>query len=295
MPLLLLSQPWVENENVSGSVTPVGTLTKQTELPETGTITPSGTMGPRSIVALLSASVTAGSSIVRSITRNFVANMTAQGGLTRQFATTFSGVVTPAASLVREDFKNLTGMIAPQGTLTLGKVSFQMLFNATITTTGSIRRLISRVFAGVIAGIGSLFIGPIIPAIYLYCPVISTITIPSGDDMTITNEIPVTIPQNESDVPIYVITTPFILQAGQTAIAILKQSPTGAIGEILRSVSVPLSFTPGQQEGFYTTVGGEFKAIPGLCDVQVKVTGPSGQLMYNKILPKFIIIEVPLG
>ncbi len=52
-------------------------------------------------------------------------------------------------------------------------------------------------------------------------------------------------------------------------------------------------YTSGQSTATYTTVGGEFGAVPGLCDAQVMVYA-SGVLDYSYRFTQFAYFEPPM-
>jgi len=104
---------------------------------------------------------------------------------------------------------------------------------------------------------------------------------------------PVIIPQKTIGRTIKVNTNGegYVITSGLTAVLIFRQvSGTGVRNEKQLTCAIAADGLSVS----YTTVGGEFDAIPGLCDAQVKVFA-SGVLDYSYVMPRLVNIQPPLG
>jgi hypothetical protein len=103
---------------------------------------------------------------------------------------------------------------------------------------------------------------------------------------------PQKIPQNRIGRVIEVNLAPYVIPPGATVVVAFRQT-AGAKNVVQTPASGSWVYTSGQSTATYTTVGGEFGAVPGLCDAQVMVYA-SGLLDYSYIFPQFIYFEPPM-
>jgi len=104
---------------------------------------------------------------------------------------------------------------------------------------------------------------------------------------------PIIIPQNTKGRTIIIETGGYALSTGQTAVVFFKQSSGGA-NTNPQTASVTCTFADGATQCSYTTVGGEFASVPGLCDAQLMVYS-SGMLDYSYDVPEYVLFQPPLG
>jgi len=103
---------------------------------------------------------------------------------------------------------------------------------------------------------------------------------------------PQKIPQNRIGRVIEFNLAPYVIVEGATVVVAFRQT-SGAKDVVQVPSSGSCVFTPGQSTTTYTTVGGEFASVPGLCDAQVMVYA-SGLLDYSYIFPQFVYFEPPI-
>ena len=106
---------------------------------------------------------------------------------------------------------------------------------------------------------------------------------------------PIKIPQNRIGRVITVDVgsqenPPYTIPAGATVVVFFRQ--TSGAKDVVQIDG--WTFTPGTSLASYTTVGGEFASVPGLCDAQVMVY-KSGLLDYSYVWPQYVYFEPPIG
>ena len=142
------------NQNVSGSVTPAGTLAKQTGKPVSGSVAPSG-LTVRSIATSLTGAIAGAGSLIRSGARSLAGALTPSGAVAalRIVMLSLSGSLTPAGSLLRSSAKTLSGAVASAGAVAQ---QAQKIIGGTITPAGNVLRSLALQLAGSIAAAGSV-------------------------------------------------------------------------------------------------------------------------------------------
>lgn len=116
----------------TGSLTPVGTLTKSTKKALAGSTTPAGALS--TIVLFTQAvagSLTPSGALTKKTQKVLAGSITFAGALVKKTSRTLTGSLTPAGTLVKKTRRALVGSITPTGTLAT-------VFTATITLVGSI-------------------------------------------------------------------------------------------------------------------------------------------------------------
>lgn len=101
----------------------------------------------------------------------------------------------------------------------------------------------------------------------------------------------IVIPQVSQGLTIPITTGGYQLNAGYTAVLLLRQSGGGE-GP---TVTLTLAFTNGQSAAQYETTGNEFNAISGYCDAELKVFNGAGVLLYSDIAEQAYYIKPVLG
>lgn len=160
--------------NLAGSVTPTGTLTKQTNKALAGSVTPAGalsrearkalagTLTPSGVLAHLAQKVLGGSvtpagalSNVRTAFLSVAGSVTPTGALAGLVQKVLAGQTTPTGTLTKEARKTFAGTVTPAGALANAKVAVLALAGS-ITPTGVVSMLAAKVLSGSVAPAGAL-------------------------------------------------------------------------------------------------------------------------------------------
>lgn len=138
--------------SLDGSVTPNGTLVRQTGKALTGSSTPAGALA-RQVAKVLSGSVTPAGALIKQLARAVSGSVTPAGALTKQTGKPLSGSVTPTGALVKMTGKALSGSVAAAGELVrqCGKA-----LSGSVTAAGSLVRQVGKALSGAVTASGEL-------------------------------------------------------------------------------------------------------------------------------------------
>lgn len=144
------------NQNVSGSLTPTGTLVRQARKVAAGAVTPVGTLA-RQVAKTLAGAVTPAATLVaiRTVLRSLTGTLTPIGEAVRQASKALTGSVTPTGATSKRPAKTLAGSITPAGTLATLKAALLSLAGA-VTPTGALTRRAGKVAAGAVTPAGTV-------------------------------------------------------------------------------------------------------------------------------------------
>lgn len=124
------------NQSVAGTVTPAGSLAKQTEKALIGSSTPTGDLSTAALLgALLVGSVTAAGSLSRTTLKALAGSSTAAGSVSKETQRTLAGSVTPAGALTKTTMKQLAGVVTATGDVA---IAFLLLVEGSVTATGAV-------------------------------------------------------------------------------------------------------------------------------------------------------------
>jgi ethanolamine utilization microcompartment shell protein EutS len=162
------------NQNVAGSISPVGVLVKRAAKNVAGSISPvgvlrrsaakslAGTITPAGVLTKVAAKVIAGSiapagtlTSFKSYLRTLSGSISPAGTVIRQSLKNLAGSLTPSGTLNRQALKVLIGSIAPVGTIATAKSYFRTLTGA-VSLSGSLIRQTVKHIAGTITPGGAL-------------------------------------------------------------------------------------------------------------------------------------------
>jgi len=139
---------------LAGSSTPTGELSKQTNKVFGGSITPSGVVAAiKTALLSVSGSITPSGSLTKQVNKMLAGTVTAVGSLTRSVQKLLSGQITPSGALtaVKTVLLSLAGSIAPEGSVTRQIIKS---FSGQVTMSGQVVKTIFKSFAGSITASG---------------------------------------------------------------------------------------------------------------------------------------------
>lgn len=143
-------------QNLAGSTTPAGALTKQVNLVKAGQSTPAGVLTRFCQKVLAGATTPAGAlTNSRVVLRAFAGSFTPTGALTRQANKALAGATTPAGALAKLAGKVLSGSITPAGALTNTKVVLRA-FAGSISPAGVLAKQANKALPGSTSPSGAL-------------------------------------------------------------------------------------------------------------------------------------------
>lgn len=131
-------------KSLAGSITPAGTLALQTLKAFTGSITPSGVLtAVKMAVSSVSGALTPVGTLLAQALKSLSGSVTPDGELTKQIIKSLSGSITPGGVLTKQTNKNADGSLTPSGVLTTIKAFLRDL-SGTLTPTGDVNKNISK-------------------------------------------------------------------------------------------------------------------------------------------------------
>lgn len=149
-------------QNVSGSLTPTGSLIKQTNKVLAGGLTPAG-------------------SLFKQTSKTLTGGVTPAGALFKQTNKTFTGGLTPSGTLVKQTNKVLAGGLTPSGTLVR---QTEKALGGTVTPTGTLVKQTQKTLTGGVTPTGQLFASivfvKLLSGVLTFAGSLSTLFVPGG-------------------------------------------------------------------------------------------------------------------